>query len=504
MTARRSAAAPGLIALCAALVLLSAPMAGAQSPAAETGPSALTVNQAVARALANQPLIQQAQAAVEAARARVGEAQASYYPFVNGTASYNRLSDQSFSIASVLPPSVPLSSLVPPSLLPLFESPLSLVPVDNWDFSVGLNQVIYQFGKRGIQVKLAENGVAAAQIGVEQIQVSLAYQTVQVFYSVLFLRDQLAALDSQMKNLQEHLDGVHARMETGSASKYDELSTEARVTALQSQRIDAQNMLDKAEIGMRQLLGMDEAAPLALEGSFAPSLTGVPDPGALLGASLANRTEVRQAAEAESAAELGRRLVFASSLPTLSAHASFGYKTGILPNLNSLTMDWVAGVNLNVPVFQGFMALRQRDEALGKLEGARANSLAVKRTVTTQVLQAIRDVQAARSQVESAQAQLDQAQQVLEVVKVQYDLGLLTNLEYLDAQAGLERAQLGSLQAQYRNVLGEYALRQATGEKIWTAATDPAATDPTATAQPAAANPAATPQPAAASPAAAQ
>jgi len=132
-------------------------------------------------------------------------------------------------------------------------------------------------------------------------------------------------------------------------------------------------------------------------------------------------------------------------------------------------MDWVAGVNLNVPMFQGFLELRQKDEAVGKLQSARASSLAVKRTVTTQVLQAIRDVLAARSQVESAQAQLDQAQQVLEVVKVQYDLGLLTNLEYLDAQAGLERAQLGSIQAQYRNVLGEYALRQAVGEKIWAA-----------------------------------
>jgi len=484
MRTRRSAAAPGLIALCAALVLLSAASAGAQS--AQGAADSLTVGQALARALANQPLIQQAQAAVEAARARVGEAQASYYPFVSGSASYNRLSDQSFSIASVLPPSVPLDSLVPASLLPLFQSPLSLVPVDNWDFSVGLSQVIYQFGKRGIQVRLAENGIAAAEIGVEQIQMGLAYQTVQVFFSVLFLRDQLAAMDSQLKNLQEHLDGVHARMETGSASRYDELSTEARVSALQSQRIDVQATLDKQEIGLRQLLGMEESAPLALEGGFVPTMAGAPDQDALLGASLASRPEIRQAAEAESAAELGRRLALAAALPTLSAHASFGYKTGILPNLNSLSMDWVAGVNLNVPVFQGFLGERTQEEAQKKLDAARANSLAVKRTVTTQVLQAIRDVLTARSQVESAQAQLDQAQQVLEVVKVQYDLGLLTNLEYLDAQAGLERAQLGSIQAQYRNVLAEYALRQAAGEKIWTAGAAGAVSgaDPAAAAAP--------------------
>ena len=463
-TARTRSAGAGAFLLAAVLLLAGAALGGAEP---------LTVDQAVARALANQPLIQQAQAAVEAARARVGEAQSAYYPFVNGSASYNRITDESFSIASVLPPGVPLSAFgVNPGtpLAQLLSSPLSLAPVNNWDFSVGLNQVIYQFGKREIQVKLAENGTAAAQIGLEQIQMSLAFQTVQTFYSVLFLQDQVAALDSQMQNLQEHLAGVEARMETGSATRYDELSTQARVTALQSQRIDAQNMLDKQVIGLKQLLGMEESAPLQLSGGFAPSAATTPDEAALLGASMSSRPEVRQAAESESAAELGRRLTATASYPTLSAHASIGYKTGALPDINALSLSWVVGVQLNVPIFQGFLVARQNDEADGKLQAARQAALAARRTVTTQVLQAIQDLKAARDQVQAAQTQLDQAKDVLDVVKVQYDLGLLTNLEYLDAQAGLERAQLGSLQSQYREVLSEYALRQAAGEKIWTGA----------------------------------
>ncbi len=459
--------------LAAALLLLPGTAASAQTAAAAapSAGAALTVDQAIAKALANQPLIQQAQAAVEAARSRVEEAKSSYYPFVNGTASYNRISDQSFSISSVLPPGVPLSAFgVSPGtpLSALLSSPLSLAPDNNWDFNVGLNQVIYQFGKRGIQVKLAENGLAAARIGVEQIQLSLAFQTVQMFYTVLFLKDQMAALDSQRQNLQEHLAGVQARMQAGSATRYDELSTDARITTLQSQRIEAENMLEKQMIGLRQLLGLDASAPLDLSGDFTPSAAAT-DEKALVDASMANRPEVRQAAEAESAAELGRRLAAGAGYPTLSAHASIGYKTGILPDINSLALDWVAGVQLNVPIFQGFLVAHQGEEADQKLQAAREGTLAARRTVTTQVLQAIQDLKAAGLQVDSSKAELDQAQQVVEVVKVQYDLGLLTNLEYLDAQAGLERAQLGSLQSQYREVLSEYALRQAAGEKIWVA-----------------------------------
>lgn len=112
----------------------------AQQTAQQTASVKLTVDQAISQALANQPLIQQAEAAVEAARARVGEANSAYYPFVSGNASYNRLSDQSFAISSLLPPASTLQQLgitIPPNIMPLLSSPLSLVPVNMWDFNLG-------------------------------------------------------------------------------------------------------------------------------------------------------------------------------------------------------------------------------------------------------------------------------------------------------------------------------------------------------------------------------
>ncbi|HUI70436.1 MAG TPA: TolC family protein, partial [Spirochaetia bacterium] len=343
----------------------------------------------------------------------------------------------------------------------------SLVPVNVWDFNVGLNQVIFQFGKRGIQVKLAESGVLAAQIGVDQIRMSLAFQAAQGFYSVLFLKGQVAALDSQLANLQEHLAATRVKAQTGAATRYDELSTEVRVSTLQSQRIDAQNQLTKQSIGLKQLMGIDESAPLDLQGDFSASADGSGDQQALINSAMARRPEVRQATESERSAELSRRLATTSGWPTISGHASVGYKNGILPDINTPAFNWVAGVQVNVPLFEGFLIAKQEEEADKRLLAARENTLAVKRTVTTQVLQAMQDVDAGRDQVQSAQVQLHQAQEVLDVVKLQYDLGMLTNLEYLDAQAALERAQLGSLLAQYREVLNEYALRQATGTPIW-------------------------------------
>ena len=443
----------------------------ATQTAAQDNLITLTLEQVLARAMANQPLILQAEAAVQAARARVGQAQSAYYPFVSGTASYNRLADESFSIATLLPAGVSLAGLgVPASLAPLFSSPLSLVPVNNWDFSLGLNQEIYQIGKRTVQVKQAENGVSAARIGVEQIRMSLAFQAAQGFYTVLFLQEQLKALYEQFGNLQEHLSATQVKVQTGSATRYDVLSTGVRISALQSQLIEAENQLHKQSIALKQLVGMEESADFRLSGGFASSADDHSDEQSHIASAMAHRPDVLQAVESEGAAELNRSMATMGAWPTISAHASMGYKTGILPDINVPAFTWVAGVQVSVPIFQGFLMARLGEEADKKLLASRENTLAVKRNVTTQVLQALQDVEANRRQVVTAQDQLDQAREMLQVVKLQYDLGMLTNLEYLDAQSALERAQLGSLQAQYRAVLSEFALKQAAGAAIWTSA----------------------------------
>jgi outer membrane protein TolC len=423
------------------------PQAGAQDTAIT-----LTLEQVVGRAIANQPLILQAEAAVEAARARVGQAQSTYYPNISAAANYTLLE--------------PDESIFFPG-----RGNFSLVPVNNWDFNVGLRQVIFQFGKRGVQVKLAENGVSAARIGVDQIRISLAFQAAQGFYTVLFLQEQLKALNEQLQNLQEHLSATQVKEQTGSATRYDELSTGVRISVLQSQLIEAENQYQKQSIALKQLLGMAESADLRPSGGFTPTVDDPSDEQSQLASAMAHRPDVLQAVEAESAAELNRNLATMGAWPTISAHAAMGYKNGILTsqnlNINALVFNWMAGIQVSVPLFQGFLIARQGEEADKKLLAARENTLAVKRNVTTQVLQALQDADASRQQVQSAQSQLNQATEMLQVVKLQYDLGMLSNLEYLDAQAALERAQLGSLQAQYRAVLSELAVKQAIGAVIW-------------------------------------
>jgi len=438
----------GILGLAAVWILGGCLLAFSQSG------TVLTLEQAVVLAGANQPLIRQAQAAVEAARARVGEAQSVFYPSLQASASYNRIEPlQAFTFD--------LATLLHDPLLPSLS--MALLPEDNVDFHLGASQLIFQFGRQGAQVKLAESGLNAARIGLEQIKQSLAFQAVQGFYTVLFSEEQLTILSEQLENLQMHLKIVQEKMDAGSATKLEVLATQFRIAGLQSERLDAQSRYEQQAIALKQLLGLDPGSELELQGSLEPGRTA-PDPRTLTAAALEHRPEMRQAVEAENAALLARRLAVSGYLPTLSAHGSIGYKNGMLPNIGSLTFNWAAGVQMNVPIFDGLLTARQVQEADQKLLAAKANTAAVGRSVVTQVLQALEELSARRQQVASSLEQLQQAQAMLEIARTQYEIGVTTNLEYLDAQASLQTARLTNLSAAYRAILSEYALRQAAGE----------------------------------------
>ena len=423
-------------------------LAGQQGFAQGQGSEKLTLAQAVSRAISSHPLVLRSQSDVTAAQAAVGEAQSAYYPSITGSASYTRVE--------------PNQSVAFPGL-----GTFALSQENNWNVHIGVAQVLYAAGRRAFTVELAQVETAAARVGVEQAKINIAYQTVQAFYTALFVQKQIQSIDRQLSDLQQHLSVIQGKQETGSATKYDVLATGVRVAAMKNDLIEAQNQERKQLIALKGLVGLSPTSQIDLEGSL-------PEAGALdagqssyLAQAHANRPDMKQAMSVEDSAGLDLQLVRVEGLPTVSARAQTGFKNGLLPDESSLTFNWSAGVEVSVPIFNGLEVANKIKQAQGKLEAAKQNSAAVGRIITTQVLQAYQDVAASRQQVKGSLAQMEQALQALDEAKVQYNLGVITNVEYLDAESSLEQAQFANLSSIYHEVMSEYALKQAVGQQIW-------------------------------------
>jgi outer membrane protein len=445
-----------LSALASFAAAQSAIAQSAASPAQNPAP-ALGLDAVIAKAVANQPLILQAESSVAAARAKEEEAKSAYLPNVSAAGSYLRLEPQEGESLNFKP------------LLPL-DVQAALTPENMLDFHLGASMLVYDFGKRELQVKLAASGVDAASIGIDQIKTSIAFQAAQVFETALFLRSEIKVLDEQLATLDQHLQDTQKREDTGSSTHFDVLTTQVRLASVKSQRIDAEGQYAKQRIALKELMGLKPDEDFELEGDFTPSTARV-DGEAALAAAMTQRPDLAQSLSAEKQAQLALSLARLGHMPTISAQAEAGYKNGVLTfdnlDVDKLLFNWDLGVMVSVPLFDGLLTERRSAEADAKLAAARSGSDALRRTVTTQVLQALQDVESSHEQTDNSLAQLDQAQEALNMAKVQYEIGVGTNLEYLDSQTSLELAKLNNLGAAYRELLAQLQLKQTLGARLW-------------------------------------
>ncbi len=430
---------------------LAPPLEGAPSSRSSDGDlRILSLDEVIQGAAANRPLINQALADIAAARSRVGEARDAYVPSINGIASWQHAIPRQQEEAG--------ATLV------------DLTPTEYWELGVGASAQVYDFGKRGFQVRIAQEGLRAAELNLSQIKSSLVYRAVQAFFALVFLKEEIASLDSQRQDLASHLAIVQTRVQSGSATKYDALTTQIRLTSLDGQKTEALRQQRRQQLALAQLIGAPLTARIDVRGSLTTD-TVADDGTDLVVRALAMRTEVALAESDSTRAALGAQETGLAWVPTLNASASAGIKNPILTvdnsSLNTPIFNWSVGLSLNVPLGNALILKNQLEEARSRLDAARQNVLAVKENISLQVASADEDFRASLSALENAQEQLDESVQALEAARTRFELGTITNDVYLDSQLSCEQAQLAALAALYHRVSREYALNEQMGKIIW-------------------------------------
>ena len=406
----------------------------------------LTLDQAVKLTLKNNLLIKKINEDVMAANTGIKIAESSYFPIVNGEVSYNYMG-----------PSQDIN------LGPGMN--FSLFPENNYNFQISAVYTLYEFGKRKKMVELAKLKAEESQTSLNQIKINLAYQTIEVFYSVLFLQKQLDVLNEQIHDLKRHLDFVTQKKLTGSATPYDVLNTKVRLAQVKSKLIDIQNSYKKQKITLELLIGMKFNTLSKVIGNFDDSKIEI-DIQSLLVKALKNCPEVRQAFLSANIADLNTQIASLKNMPTISTYVLYGFKNGLLPDVDNISSHWSVGIKMDVPIFNE--TNKTQKMVIDKnYSAAQQNINYIKSLIKSQIEQAVNDLKAREAQIESSQIRLNQAKELLKIAKIKYSIGLITNLEYLDTQTSVKQAKLSYLSALYNYVLSKYRLKKTVGDVLW-------------------------------------
>jgi outer membrane protein len=419
------------------------------APAMAQRQDSLTLDQAIHIVMKRNPSIRQAEEALAAAKEHTAGLESANYPSVNAVATDMYLGPE-----------------YPFALAP--GKKLNMVPDNSFDAHIGAEYTLYDFGKRRASVETGKTGEISAADRLEGVKKDLSFQVRQFFTAIILQEKSLRVADDGIAELDRHLEVLKKKIETGSATEYDVLKTEVQRAGARSTRIDIANDLDKKQSALLQLLGLARGTPLALSGTI-DTLPKKCTVDSLVVVALACRTDYAQALHAKQAAEVQLKSVKLENVPVLGLRGSAGFKNGLPndkmpPDIYTPRVNWAAGAVLSMPLYDGKRAERREKES-ERLCGSAAAAVSDREEhIKTDVMQATADVGSAYSRLDVSRAQIIFAQRSLELARLKYDAGVITNLDVLDAENDFSEAQLHHLQNQFLYILSLYQLDRVTGK----------------------------------------
>jgi outer membrane protein TolC len=407
----------------------------------------LNLNKAVSLTINNYPLIKQAEKNVEVADAKIKVQESFDFPVVRAEASYTRIG--------------PVPSIGLPG-----AGSFELATPNNYDAHVGAFYNLYDFGKKDAQMDFVRSYKKSATDNIDLVKSNLAFATVQTYYSILFIEQGLAVNDTDAATLNQHIDITNRKIESGTATDYDLLSTKVRLADYQSNKVALQNQLNNQKIVLQHLTGLPNKDQIKVSGNFSLLTTSV-NIDSLVNVAYRQRPEIKLALDQENTAMLKKSVVAHGDLPDVNVSFNYGLKNGFEPNLDVLRGNWAATVGVSVPIFNGFRTRNQEEEANAGIDVSKINTINIKQKIAAEVQKAAENVESNLLQIQTAELKINLAEQVVQKARAQYASGVGTNLDLLDAETKLADARFLYLRTTYENIMQTYELKKAVGDIIW-------------------------------------
>lgn len=407
----------------------------------------LSLKTIIQKVISGFPTIKSAREAINNADARIGLAKTGYNPNIDLTASFANLG--------------PVTKLTLPSF-----GTVQLYPGINYAASVNFQQLLYDFGRTRQNVELEKESKALGEQTLEQVKQKLSFYTISNFYSLVYLQAAIKIKDEQVTTLNEHLNYIQKQMATGSATEYQVLTTKVRISTVESQKVDLVAALAGQQAMLNSFMGNDQNNVPVVRNEINVELPAVPS-DSIFAFAYRNRDEVLINEKRTSLAELRLGMVKLQNKPLLSLQASGGAKNGYIPYLNRLTPNYVVGVGLKVPIFDGMKNKYNILQAQSAINTLSYESDFTKRNISNEVSEAKAMLTAAVKKVNQTELQLQQALKAYSLAETSFKSGIITNLDLLDANTSVSESSLMLLKAKIDYATSVYKLKAALGERIY-------------------------------------
>ncbi|MDZ7760863.1 MAG: TolC family protein [Desulfovermiculus sp.] len=395
---------------------------------------ALTLDQAYTLALEHNEDIKASAQGIDQAREQLREATSPLLPQVNLSAQARRQKEHELNVSGLR---------------------------DYATMTLGVSQHLYQGGKLWHSRKAASQSFAGEKSRHFRTVQDILFRVAAQYYEVLLAERSISVAREQITRTKRQLELADSRFEVGLVNRTAVLRAQVQVANAQEQLERAMNQRAVAMENLHLELGLQEmpediAAPQDM--TFADQ----PMP-ALYAEALAKRLDL---------AELEKRLHAAHSTiqseqanrawPQLAVESGYTV-TDEEALFQGDESDWHVALTASYDLFTGWRDTARVNVAQAENRQLKAEYTRLKQAVQVQVRSVYLDIKTQEKVLDSLRDQVQSAQANYEQIVAQFEEGLVSSVDVVDAQTALNEAELRLARAYYTYQLDQLRLRLATG-----------------------------------------
>ncbi|HEY1901480.1 MAG TPA: TolC family protein [Terracidiphilus sp.] len=314
----------------------------------------------------------------------------------------------------------------------------------------GFTQLITDFGRTGNLIASSNLEEKAQNANALATTEDIIIATDQAFFNALQAQALLKVANQNTETRQTTQTQISSFTKNKLKSTLDLSFADVNLSQAKLLQLDAQSNADSSMAALDTVLGLDRQTIYQLVDDNSPLVPPPTDADRLIQLALRQRPDLQALSYSQQSAVKFSHAERDQKLPSITAAGTVG-SVPIRPAQYYVQNWWGGiGVNMNIPVFNGFLFSAQAKEAAIRAQADSEQSRDLEDRIVRDVRTAWLAANTAYQRVAVADELLKQANLALGLAQTRYQLGLSSIVELSQAQYQQTDAAIGNTNAQYQ------------------------------------------------------
>jgi outer membrane protein len=388
----------------------------------------LTVKEAIDLSIKNSKQLKASKARIDAAVAKVKEAEDNRLPNFNVSGSYLRLSNANIDLKTQSNNSSGGSGNTNPKISQ------ALYGIAN------LSYPIYAGGRIKYGIESAKYLEEAAKLDADNDKESVILNTMNAYANLYKAGVTIDVVKESLASSRQR-DTTFFRLEqNGLLARNDLLKTALQTSNIELSLLDAENNWRLANINMNLMLGSPENTELIIDTTTFQQDNSIKNIDEYEQLAIQNRKDVQALSFRKKAAGTAIKSAKTEGYPTVALTG--GYIAAYVPNFITITNAINAGIGVQYNLASLWKTNTKLQQAKAREQELQANEEQLNDVIRLQVNQDYQNYLLSQKKIEVYQKALQQAAENFRITKNKYNNSLVTVTELLDADVALVQAKL--------------------------------------------------------------